>query len=59
MTPKERLNHRILDGSRKIRIAKGAGLAVPDINLLIQRFEESQKYATIFKKMGRFNNLFK
>lgn len=59
MTPKERLNHKILDGSRKNRIALGAGVTVSDINLLIQRFEESQQYAKLFKKLGKFNNLFK
>lgn len=59
MTPKERLNHKILDQSRKKRIAFGAGVQVNDINLLLQRFEESQQYAKLFKKFGRFNNLFK
>lgn len=59
MTPKERLNHKILDANRKKRIAQGAGVQVPDVNLLIQRFEESQQYAKLFKKMGRFTQFFK
>lgn len=59
MTPKERLNHKILDANRKIRIAKGSGVTVSDVNLLLQRFEESQQYAKLFKKMGKFSQFFK
>ncbi len=59
MTPKERKNPQLLDGSRKIRIAKGAGFTVTDVNTLLTRFEESQQYVKLFKKFGRFNKLFK
>jgi signal recognition particle subunit SRP54 len=54
MTPKERLLPRILDSSRKKRIAKGAGVQVNDINLLLERFEQSQQYVKLLKKFGRF-----
>jgi len=54
MTPKERFYPRILDGSRKKRIAKGAGVKVEDVNTLLQRFEQSKQYAKLFKKFGRF-----
>lgn len=54
MTQKERLYHRILDGSRKSRIAKGAGVQVADVNSLLQRFEQSQQFAKLFKRFGRF-----
>jgi len=54
MTPKERKNHRILDNSRKNRIARGAGVPVKDIDLLLQRFEQMQQYVKLFKRMGRF-----
>ena len=54
MTPKERLYPQILDCSRKKRIAKGAGVEVTMVNLLLQRFEESKQYAKLFKKLGRF-----
>ncbi|MGE0207336.1 MAG: signal recognition particle protein [Candidatus Babeliales bacterium] len=57
MTPRERLNHKILQGSRKLRIAKGAGVQVSDINILLQRFEEMQQFAKLFKKMGNFPGL--
>jgi signal recognition particle subunit SRP54 len=58
MTPKERLNPRILDASRKKRIAHGAGVAVNQVNLLLQRFEQVQQYAKLFKKQGPFGRLF-
>lgn len=54
MTQKERLLPRILDGSRKKRIAAGAGVTVADINLLLERFEQSQQYVKLLKKFGRF-----
>lgn len=59
MTPKERLMHKILDGSRKKRIAAGAGVQVAEVNKLIERFEQSQQYAKLFKKLGRSNGLFR
>lgn len=54
MTRKERLNHKMLDGSRRKRVARGAGVAVTDVNLLLRRFEEMQQFAKLFKKMGSF-----
>lgn len=54
MTPKERVYPRILDGLRKKRIAQGAGAHVADINMLLKRFEQSQQYVKLFKKMGHF-----
>ncbi len=52
MTPKERRTHKILDGSRKKRIAQGAGATPTDVNLLLTRFEQSQQFAKLVKKMG-------
>ncbi|MEU4454938.1 signal recognition particle protein [Nocardioides sp. NPDC023903] len=43
MTPAERANPKILDGSRRARIAKGSGRQVSDVNQLIQRFTEASK----------------
>lgn len=59
MTSKERLLPRILDGSRKKRVAQGAGVSIADINLLLDRFEQSQQYVKLLKKFGRFPGLFK
>jgi signal recognition particle subunit SRP54 len=53
MTKKERIYPRVLDASRKTRVAQGAGVQVRDINTLLQRFEESQQFAKLFKKFGR------
>src|SRR6476646_3490537 len=43
MTPEERRNHKILNGSRRQRIAKGSGREVSDVNALVERFTEAQK----------------
>lgn len=59
MTRKERLNPHILNGQRKARIAKGAGVDVNQVNMLMQRFEQVQQYAKLLKRMGPFKGLFK
>lgn len=59
MTPKERKIPRILDDSRKSRIAKGAGVSVSDVNYLMQKFEQSAQFVKLFKKQGHFKNMFK
>ncbi|MDY7033872.1 MAG: signal recognition particle protein, partial [Thermodesulfobacteriota bacterium] len=41
MTKKERLNHTILNGSRRKRIAKGSGTNVQDVNRLIKNFNQT------------------
>ena len=43
MTPAERANPKMIDGSRRARIAKGAGRAVSDVNQLVDRFFEARK----------------
>ena len=43
MTAKERRNPKILNGSRRIRIAKGSGTSVQEINKFINSFEMTQK----------------
>ena len=43
MTPAERDNPKIIDGSRRARIAKGAGVQVSDVNGLVNRFFEARK----------------
>ena len=54
MTPKERLQPKILNGSRKQRIATGAGVKVVEVNSLLERFEQSQQFAKLLKRFGRF-----
>jgi signal recognition particle subunit SRP54 len=43
MTPMERANPKAIDGSRRARIAKGAGRTVADVNQLVDRFFEARK----------------
>ena len=43
MTPQERRNPKIIAANRKIRIAKGSGTRVQDVNQLLKQFTEMQK----------------
>ena len=43
MTPKERTNPEILNQSRRIRIAKGSGTNIQDVNRLIKQFDQTRK----------------
>ncbi len=43
MTPQERDNPKILNGSRRARIARGSGVEVQQVNALVERFGEAQK----------------
>lgn len=54
MTVQEREDHRILNGSRRQRIANGSGTKVQDVNKLIKQFEESKKMMSgLMSGMGR------
>ncbi len=52
MTLQERDDHRILNGSRRQRIATGSGTEVQDVNKLIKKFEEAKKMMSGMMKMG-------
>lgn len=52
MTPKERAKPELLNAKRKIRIAKGSGLTVQDVNKLIKMHQEMQTAMKRLKKMG-------
>ncbi len=43
MTPKERTNPEILNGSRRQRIAAGSGTSIQEVNRLIKQFDETRK----------------
>ncbi|MBM4404272.1 MAG: signal recognition particle protein, partial [Candidatus Cloacimonetes bacterium] len=43
MTPKERQKPEILNGTRRLRIAKGSGRSVTEINRLLRQFEDMKK----------------
>ncbi len=55
MTPAERADHGIINGSRRLRIAKGSGTTVQEINLLLKRFTEAQKMMKQLQKLGPKN----
>ena len=61
MTKKERRNPALLDGSRRRRIASGAGVQVQDVNKLMKQFLEMQKMMKSFSggKMKRMMQAFK
>ena len=43
MTPKERTNPEIINGSRRQRIAKGSGTSLQEVNRLLKQFEQTRK----------------
>ena len=43
MTPEERRNPKVINGSRRARIAKGSGVAIGEVSQLVTNFFEGQK----------------
>jgi len=56
MTPRERRNPGIIDGSRRRRIAAGSGVQVQDVNRLLRQFQEMQRLMKSMKG-GRLRQL--
>lgn len=52
MTLRERRDHRIISGSRVVRIAKGSGNKVQDVNKFLKKFESSRAMMSQLMKMG-------
>jgi signal recognition particle subunit SRP54 len=52
MTPEERKTPNIINGTRRLRIAKGPGRSVQEVNRLLDQFREMQK---MMKKAGSGN----
>ena len=50
MTAHERLNHEIINGSRRKRIARGSGTTVQEVNQLLRQYAQMRK---MFKDMGK------
>lgn len=57
MTPKERSNPKILNGSRRKRIALGSGNSIQDVNRLIKQFNEMHKMMKMMSSKGGKNLL--
>lgn len=52
MTKKERIHPKLINASRRIRIAKGCGLTVQDVNKLLKQQQQMQEMMKKLKKMG-------
>ena len=67
MTPKERDNHMIINGSRRRRIARGSGTSVQDVNNLLKQYGQARKMmkslsgslGSLGKRMGKMGGLSK
>ncbi|MGL5682819.1 MAG: signal recognition particle protein [Marinifilaceae bacterium] len=54
MTPEERTNPLLINGTRRKRIADGSGTTVQDVNRLLKQFEESKKMMKMLSGGGKF-----
>jgi signal recognition particle subunit SRP54 len=60
MTPTERANHMIINGSRRRRIARGSGTSVQEVNQLLKQYTQARKMmknlsgGLLGKKLGKF-----
>ncbi len=57
MTVQERRRPQILDGSRRLRIAKGSGTTVQEVNRLLKQFQQVKKMMKVMNRGGKYNPL--
>ncbi len=57
MTPEERVNPTVLNGSRRKRIATGSGTSVQDVNKLLKQFDETRKMMKMITKGGNVSRM--
>jgi signal recognition particle subunit SRP54 len=57
MTKGERNNHKIIDASRKTRIAKGSGSTISEVNGLLRQYEQMRKMMQQMNRGGLFSKL--
>ncbi len=57
MTPGERRNHKIINASRRKRIARGSGTTVADVNRLLKNFVQARKMMKSMSRMGGMKGL--
>lgn len=58
MTPAERENPELLNGSRRKRIATGSGNSIQELNQFLKQFDEMRKMMKTFTKMGKSGRAF-
>lgn len=59
MTVQERKNPRIINGSRRLRIAKGSGTTVQDVNAVLKQFDQMNRMIKQITDMGKKGRKFK
>jgi signal recognition particle subunit SRP54 len=59
MTPNERSNPELLDGKRKLRLAKGSGNTIQEVNQFLKQFEEMKKMMKSMQKMNAAGRMIK
>jgi signal recognition particle subunit SRP54 len=57
MTPLERVNPVVLNGSRRKRIAMGSGTSVQEVNKLLKQFDETRRMMKMMTKGGNVARL--
>jgi len=57
MTAEERADHKILNGSRRKRIARGSGSSIQEVNKLVKQFEETRKMMQMMSNKKNMANL--
>ncbi len=55
MTPEERANPSVMNGSRRKRIASGSGTSIQDVNRLLKQFDETKRMMKMMTKRGGGN----
>jgi len=53
MTPKERMNYQVINGNRRLRIARGSGTTVQEVNQLLKRYAQARKMLKRFTQMEK------
>jgi signal recognition particle subunit SRP54 len=59
MTPKERINPKIINSNRKKRIARGSGTDTSDVNKLLRQFEQTKKLMKTLTGGGKQRRMLK
>jgi signal recognition particle subunit SRP54 len=57
MTPEERSNPVVLNGSRRKRIAMGSGTSVQEVNKLLKQFDETRRMMKMMTKRGNVSRM--
>jgi signal recognition particle subunit SRP54 len=57
MTKLERNDHRVLDASRKTRVARGSGSTIAEVNQLLRQYEQMRKMMAQMNRGGLFGGL--